>query len=233
MLKTADWTIPTIGGFLSESIEKEARHLDKIPAPFSVQNVWDPSALRGRPTEWKEVQPRQLGANAIHVARGKLGMNSPTMPTDGDNIPCRSNMLASRRTADRLAAMKRDHTMEPPSITGKRPMASLLTPTDLQQLTPSYSQNETCATETTNQLIGLGSTRVPVPGPSRYNRASCFPSDFVEANNSPNRLLVERARMESKSRRYLDGALLPLPQSHSANFSHLCSSLAFPPRHLP
>lgn len=199
MLQTADWTIPAIGGFLSESIEKEDRHLRQRPAPFEVQNVWDPSTLRGRPTQWKEVRSRPHASDATHNARIKLGLNSPAMPTDGNSLPCRSNMIAGRRTADMLAAMARGAELDA-HATGVKPVTSFLTPNDLQSLRPSYSQNETCATETTTQLIGLSSKRVPVPPVSKHGRETSFPPDFVESSNQPNRPMVERARAEARSR---------------------------------
>ena len=197
MLKTADWTIPTIGGFLSESIEKEERHLARTPPRYTVKNVWRPEELAGRPTEWKDVKCRPQGVDAMHNARSKLGMNAPVI-NDAD-APCRSNMFAARRTRDTLAAIERDRAADAISTeVGFKSPASLFTAKDLQDMKPSYSQNETCATETTGQLIGFGAKQVPLGGASRYSRQRT--SDFVESNNQPNRSRVEAAKAEAIAR---------------------------------
>ena len=199
MLKTADWSNPQIGGFLTESIEKEDRHLAKTPPRYTVMNVWDPRDLSARPSPWKSVQARAQEPDAMHTARSKLGLVSPTLPTNGNSIPCRSNMLAARRTQDVLASMARDREADSQADheAGFKSMASFFTPQDLQRLKPSYSQNETHATETTNAIVGLGAMKVP-PSKSRFNRQ--MTNDFVAANNSPNRVSTERARAEAIQR---------------------------------
>lgn len=197
MFLTADWTKPQIGGLLSEIIEKEERQL-RAPKPrIEVQHVWDPDALRQRGTLWKDVQSRPQGKEAMGLARSKLGMSVPQLQKE---LPSRTSMIAARRTRDSLAAMDREREADAKSSeVGFKSAASLFTPEDLQQLRPIYAPNEKCATETTNQLIGLGAKRVPL-NKSRYNRQQAFPPDFTSCRNNPDRVLVEQARDEAATR---------------------------------
>lgn len=175
MFATADWTQPQIGGLLSEIIEKEERQL-RAPKPrITVEHVWDPRTLVGRPSVWEDVTPAP--AVDIGAARSKLGMSVPMV--DDSTRMCRSKLFAARRTRDSLAAMDRERAADAQSTeVGFKSAASLFTPADLQSLRPTYAPNEMCATATTNQLFGMGSLRVPHIK-SRYNRQPAFPPDFT------------------------------------------------------
>ena len=213
MFSTADWTQPQIGGLLSQIIEKEERQL-RAPKPRKeVQHVWDPEMLKSRGTLWKDVQSRPQGPEAMSLARSKLGMSVPELP-DAETRQSRTTMLAGRRTRDSLAAMAREREADAKSSeVGFKSAASLFTPKDLQSLRPTYAPNEICATESTNQLIGLGAKRVPL-NKSRYNRTQAFPPDFTDCRNNPDRQLVENSRHESliRSRPWRTPAKPPVPE---------------------
>lgn len=199
MFLTADWTKPQVGGLLSEIIEKEERQLRGPKPRIEVQHVWDPKALAERPTLWKDVQARPQGRDAMGLARSKLGMSVPQLQ-NGESRQSRTTMIAARRTRDSLDAMQREREADAKSSeVGFKSAASLFTPEDLQQLRPIYAPNERCATETTNQLIGLGAKRVPL-NKSRYNREQAFPPDFTSCRNNPDRVLVEQSRVEASTR---------------------------------
>ena len=199
MFTTADWTQPQIGGLLSEIIEKEERQL-RAPKPrIEVQHIWDSETLKGRATLWKEVSQRSQPANMMELTRSKLGMSVPQLE-DHEMRHSRSAMLAARRTRDSLNAMDRERAADARSTdTQFKSAASLFTPDDLQKLRPVYAPNERCATETTNQLIGLGSAKVPLQM-SRYAKQRPFPPDFTNCRNAPDAPLVERMARENVDR---------------------------------
>lgn len=200
MFLTADWTHPQTGGLLSEVIEKEERQLREPKPRVPVHHVWDPDTLKDRATLWKQVPPRPQPANALELARSKLGMSVPEVDASGELRHSRSKMFASRRNRDALAAMARERDADAQSSeAGFKSAASLFTPEDLQKLRPIYAPNEKCATETTNQLFGLGAARVPL-GKSRYARMKPFPPDSIICRNNPDRSLVESLRHETRTR---------------------------------
>ena len=199
MFLTADWTQPQTGGLLSEIIEKEERQL-RAPKPrIDVQHIWDSEALKGRATLWKEVTQRKQPHNMMEMTRSKLGMSVPQLEPH-EMRRSRSTMIAARRTTDSLAAMQRERAADAMSNeSGFKSAASLFTPGDLQKLRPIYAPNEKCATETTNQVIGLGARQVPLQM-SRYARQQAFPPDFTTSRNNPDRTLVETAQSDAYSR---------------------------------
>jgi len=199
MFATADWTQPQIGGLLSEIIEKEERQLRDPKPRIDVQHIWDSNALEGRATSWKHVMQRQQPTNAMEVTRAKLGLSVPEV-RDEDMRRSRSSMIAARRTRDSLDAMQRERAADAKSSeTGFKSAASLFTPDDLQKLRPIYAPNEKCATQTTNELIGLGAKRVPLQM-SRYARTKAFPPDFVDCRNNPDRNLVATMQADARNR---------------------------------
>lgn len=193
-------------------IEKEERQL-RAPKPrVEVQHIWDPHTLASRATLWKEVQARPQEKGAIAMSRSKLGMSVPSVNDAGINS--RARMIAARRTRDSLAAMQREREADAASSeVGFKSAASLFTPDDLAALRPIYAPNERCATETTNELIGLGAKRVPLVK-SRYSRQRAFPPDFTNCRNNPDRSLVERLRDDTRTRSkpWLAPAPPPLPK---------------------
>jgi len=199
MFATADWTHPQIGGLLSEIIEKEERQL-RAPKPrIEVQHIWDANTLSNRATSWKYVQQRQQPANMMELTRSKLGLSVPTVE-ESTMRHSRSSMIAARRTRDSLDAMQRERNADAKSNeTGFKSAASLFTPEDLQKLRPIYAPNEKCATETTNELIGLGAKRVPLQM-SRFAKQRPFPPDFTQCRNCPDRSLVERLQNDARTR---------------------------------
>jgi len=218
MFATADWTQPQIGGLLNECIEKEERQL-RAPKPrIDVQHIWDSNTLAGRATMWKNVTQRTQPANTMELTRAKLGLSVPHVAAHEER-QSRSSMIAARRTRDSLDAMQRERAADAKSTeTGFKSAASLFTPDDLQKLRPIYAPNETCATATTNELIGLGAKRVPLQM-SRYARSKPFPPDFVDCRNGPERLLAERSRTDARERpRPWRTETLPREIPNSSNF---------------
>lgn len=186
MFKTADWTQPQIGGLLSEIIEKEERQLRTVKPRITVDHIWDSEALKGRATLWKDIEARPQPDNMMDLTRSKLGMSVPGVEAN-EMRRSRSTMIAARRTRDSLAAMQRERDADAKSTeTGFKSAASLFTPDQLQGLRPIYAPNEKCATETTNQLFGLGAKHVPMQ-PSRYARQRAFPPDFTTSRCAPSR----------------------------------------------
>jgi len=184
MFTTADWTQPQIGGLLSEIIEKEERQL-RAPKPrINVQHIWEAETLKGRASLWKDVEARPQPSNMMDLTRSKLGMSVPGAESN-ELRRSRSSMLAARRTRDSLDAMQREREADAKSTeSGFKSAASLFTPEDLQKLRPIYAPNEKCATDTTNQLFGLGAKAVPLQG-SRYARQRAFPPDFTDCRCAP------------------------------------------------
>ena len=193
MFTTADWTQPQIGGLLSEIIEKEERQL-RAPKPrINVQHIWEAETLKGRASLWKDVEARPQPSNMMDMTRSKLGMSVPTLAAH-EIRRSRSTMLASRRTRDSLDAMQRERDADSRlTETGFKSAASLFTPEDLQKLRPIYAPNEKCATETTNQLFGLGAKAVPSQA-SRYSRQRAFPPDFTDSRCVPRAPMASRRR---------------------------------------
>merc|ERR1719409_989759 len=129
----------------------------------------------------------------MDLTRSKLGMSVPGVESN-ELRRSRSSMLAARRTRDSLDAMQREREADAKSTeSGFKSAASLFTPEDLQKLRPIYAPNEKCATDTTNQLFGLGAKAVPLQG-SRYARQRAFPPDFTDCRNCPDRQIVELGR---------------------------------------
>jgi len=199
MFATADWTKPQIGGLLSEIIEKEERQLREPKSRMSVQHIWDSNTLEGRASSWKAIQARSQPGNMMELTRSKLGMSVPTIEHT-ELRRSRSTMIAARRTRDSLDAMQREREADAKSTeTGFKSAASLFTPEDLAKLRPTYAPNETCATDTTNAIVGLGARQMPMQQ-SRYARQKAFPPDFTDCRNNPDRTLVERLRVENVQR---------------------------------
>jgi len=183
-----------------------------------VQHIWDSNTLAGRATMWKNVTQRTQPANTMELTRAKLGLSVPHVAAHEER-QSRSSMIAARRTRDSLDAMQRERAADAKSTeTGFKSAASLFTPDDLQKLRPIYAPNETCATATTNELIGLGAKRVPLQM-SRYARSKPFPPDFVDCRNGPERLLAERSRTDARERpRPWRTETLPREIPNSSNF---------------
>ena len=90
------------------------------------------------------------------------GRHELTNPMKGAEVR-RVTLQKPRRTTDALAAMDRERKADAASgEVGFKSAASLFTPEDLQVLRPVYAPNERHGTQTTNALIGLGASALPV-----------------------------------------------------------------------
>ena len=211
-------------------IEKEERQLREPKPRLEVSHVWDAETLKGRATLWKEVQPKPLPPNAIEMARSKLGMSVPQF-NDAEEASrmSRAKLFAARRTRDALDAMERERSNDAKSgEAGFKSAASLFSPADLSALRPTYAPNEKMATNTTNELVGLGAKRVPLVK-SRFNRQRAFPPDFTSCRNNPDRSLVERAVEESRMRQkpWLTPSKPPVPEMPASHVFPRSTSSSF------
>ena len=80
MFAKADWTIPQVGGLLSEVIVTEERQIREPKPRIEVKHVWDPVSLATRDSIWPDIKPRLQGElfrqNAGTQMRGVLEYGS-------------------------------------------------------------------------------------------------------------------------------------------------------------
>mmetsp|Transcript_55960 Transcript_55960/g.121813 ORF Transcript_55960/g.121813 Transcript_55960/m.121813 type:complete len:227 (+) Transcript_55960:232-912(+) len=178
----ADWKHPQTGGLLSQIIVKEERQL-RAPKPrVEVQNIWNPDHLAKRESTWGDVRPRDLRAQ-----RGTLQLAPHSTPVETRH--CRSHMLHERRMGENLQALRKSQNLE------ERSMGSM-TPELYTRLHPTYGMNDSFATVTTSQLIGMGSDSMPMKKRPGVGNASFS----VNARNGGDRARIETMQKEMRSR---------------------------------
>jgi len=193
MFQTVDWTIPQLGGLLSQVIVKEERQLNEPKPVITVKHPWNPEDLAGRPNTWNPVRQKPLEDTDKMCVR-------QTFPPRYS----RSTMLHERRSDEVLQAFRRQQDgndglqMRPAGTSAAPSTMQNVTPEVYAQLKPAYGANDNFATRTSAGLIGLGARAAPHSEPY-FSRTVVGPSLRMKSRNAPDRLQVESTAPEIRA----------------------------------
>ena len=203
MFLTADWTKPQTGGLLSQIIVKEEQQLREPKPRVPVSNVWDPEDLRGRPTTWKESVKLRRGDCR---RPGTMGETLSYQKRATDMRYCRSKMMHERRSNDILEAFERQQALDDaqkvrrPGTSAPPSTVANVTHQLFEQMRPTYGMNDTFATVTTSQLIGMGAKTAPAAGSDYAKPRGNHDARWVTRNGA-DRLQTEAALHEVQNRK--------------------------------
>ena len=168
-----------------------------------VSNVWDPEDLRGRPTTWKESVKLRRGDCR---RPGTMGETLSYQKRATDMRYCRSKMMHERRSNDILEAFERQQALDDaqkvrrPGTSAPPSTVATVTHQLFEQMRPTYGMNDTFATVTTSQLIGMGATTAPAAGSDYAKPRGDHDARWVTRNGA-DRLQTEAALHEVQNRK--------------------------------